>query len=277
MNKFNITAPGFKQFSNFLESRCGIVLTDNKQYLVQCRLAKLMQELSFNTLEQLVSAMSLSSGRSLTDKIVDVMTTNETLWFRDTHPYDVLDKKLFIELLNTSSSHMKIWSAACSTGQEPYSISMVASEFIAANPKSRGAKLEIVATDISSTALQAARKGEYELFALGRGLSKIRLEKFFNQVDTDTWGVKQQIKAAVAFKAINLLESYSMIGQQDVIFCRNVLIYFSSDLKRQILAKMHTQLKKGGYLVLGASESLTGMSDKFQMINYRPGIIYKAI
>jgi chemotaxis protein methyltransferase CheR len=236
-----------------------------------------MGEQSLASLELLVAAMSKASGRILTDKVIDAMTTNETLWFRDAHPYDVLNNRLFPEILTSSTSRMKIWSAACATGQEPYSMSMVASEFIEANPKARGARVEIVATDISSTALEAAKKGEYELFALGRGLSKQRQEKFFTQVNDETWKINQQIKATIAFKAINLLDSYAMIGQPDVIFCRNVLIYFSSDLKRKILEKLHGQLKKGGYLVLGASESLTGMSDKFQMIHCHPGILYKAI
>lgn len=276
MNSFTITPQGFKQFSSYLEDSCGIVLAENKQYLVQCRLAKVMGEHSFSGLEQLVKAMSVPSGKKLTNQIVDAMTTNETLWFRDSHPYEVLTKKIFPEFLTSSSSRLKIWSAACATGQEPYSISMVADEFTAANANVRGAKVDITATDISSTALEIAKKGEYELFALGRGLSKQRLEKYFTQVNSETWKINQNIKASIAFKAINLLDSYAMIGRPDVVFCRNVLIYFSSELKLQILEKIHKQLKPGGYLVLGASESLTGLSDKFEMIHCHPGILYKA-
>ncbi|MFT5706241.1 MAG: chemotaxis protein methyltransferase CheR [Oceanospirillaceae bacterium] len=276
MNSFTITSQNFKQFSSYLEDSCGIVLTDNKQYLVQCRLAKLMNENNFSGLEQLVAAMSKPSGKKLTNDVVDAMTTNETLWFRDSHPYEVLRKKLFPEFLNSSSSRMKVWSAACATGQEPYSMSMAASEYIEANSRIRGAKIDIIATDISPTALSVAKKGEYELFALGRGLSKERQKKFFTEIDNDTWKINQQIQASIAFKSINLLDSYAMIGRPDVIFCRNVLIYFSSDLKHKILQKLHAQLKPGGYLVLGASESLTGLSDKFEMVHCHPGILYKA-
>jgi len=276
MSAFVITPKGFKQFSSYLENSCGIVLAENKQYLVQCRLAKLMGEQSLSGLEQLVTKMTSAQGRGLTDQVVDAMTTNETLWFRDTHPYDVLKKRLFPELLASSTSNMKIWSAACATGQEPYSMSMVAQEYIEATNGLKGAKVSIVATDISSTALATAKKGEYELFALGRGLSKQRQDKCFTQVNEDTWKINDKIKAAVTFRAINLLESYSMIGNPDVIFCRNVLIYFSSELKKAILTKMHAQLKPGGYLVLGASESLPGLSDKFEMIHCHPGILYKA-
>ena len=276
MSSFTITPQGFKQFSNYLENSCGIVLAENKQYLVQSRLAKLMGEQPFSQLEQLVAAMTVPSGKTLTDKVVDAMTTNETLWFRDAHPYEVLSKVLFPEFLKNSSSRMKVWSAACATGQEPYSISMAASEYIEKSASLRGARMEIVATDISSTALEAAKKGEYELFALGRGLSKQRQEKFFTQVNDDTWKVNQEIQAPISFKGINLLDSYAMIGRCDVIFCRNVLIYFSSELKRSILQKLHGQLKPGGYLVLGASESLPGLAEKFDMIHCHPGILYKA-
>ncbi|NRA21776.1 MAG: protein-glutamate O-methyltransferase CheR [Oceanospirillaceae bacterium] len=276
MNPFTITPKGFKQFSSYLENSCGIVLADNKQYLVQCRLSKLMSDQALPGLEQLVDKMSTLQGRQLTDMVVDAMTTNETLWFRDSHPYDVLAKRLFPELLASSTSNMKIWSAACATGQEPYSISMAASEYIESKSNLKGAKLSIIATDISSTALNAAKKGEYELFALGRGLSSERQKKFFTQVYADTWRINQQIREAITFKAINLLDSYSMIGKPDVVFCRNVLIYFSSDLKRQILRKIHTQLSPGGYLVLGASESLSGLSDMFEMIHCHPGILYRA-
>lgn len=277
MNPFTITPQGFKQFSSYLENSCGIVLAENKEYLVQCRLSKLMSENALKDLDQLVKAMSGFSGKKLTDQVVDAMTTNETLWFRDTHPYEVLSTKLFPEFLTSSSSQLKIWSAACATGQEPYSISIAASEYIAAKSELKGAKISIVATDISTTALATAKKGEYELFALGRGLSKARQDKFFTQIKDDTWQVNAQIKAAIAFKSINLLDSYSMIGRPDVIFCRNVLIYFSSSLKKQILEKIHAQLKPGGYLVLGASESLPGLSDKFEVIHCRPGILYKAV
>lgn len=276
MTTFTITPQGFKQFSSYLEDSCGIVLAENKQYLVQCRLAKVMGENSFSGLEQLVKAMSVPSGKRLTNQIVDAMTTNETLWFRDSHPYEVLAKRLFPELLKSSTSRMKIWSAACATGQEPYSISMVADEYLSANSDCRGAKVDIVATDISSTALDIAKKGEYELFALGRGLSKERQSKYFTQVNSETWKINQQIKAAITFKSINLLDSYAMMGRLDVVFCRNVLIYFSSDLKLRILEKIHSQLKPGGYLILGASESLTGLSHKFEMIHCHPGILYRA-
>ncbi|EPJ44626.1 MAG: MCP methyltransferase, CheR-type [Osedax symbiont Rs1] len=276
MNSFNITSLGFKQFSRYLESSCGIVLAENKQYLVQCRLAKVMSENSYSDLEQLVSAMALPSGRMLKDQVVDAMTTNETLWFRDSHPYEVLIKKIFPELMNNSTSHIRVWSAACATGQEPYSISMVAQEFVEANPSARGAKISIVATDISSTALGLAKKGEYELFALGRGLSKRRQEKFFSKVKEGVWQVNQNVRACVLFKGINLLESYGMLGKLDLVFCRNVLIYFSTELKKVILQKIHAQLKTGGYLMLGASESLPDLSDKFEMIHCKPGIVYKA-
>lgn len=207
MATFTITAEGFKQFSAYLEKSCGILLADNKQYLVQSRLAKIMQENSFSQLDELVKVISAPSGRMLKDKIVDAMTTNETLWFRDNHPYEVLVKKLFPEYLTAPSSRIKIWSTACSTGQEPYSIAMVAREYLDSRPDMRSAGCDIVATDISPTVLEAAKKGEYEMFALGRGLSRERQEKFFTKTSDDRWQVKQEIKSRVAFRNLNLLDS----------------------------------------------------------------------
>jgi len=277
MTSFNITPAGFKQFSSFLEKSCGIVLTENKQYLVHCRLAKIMNQHAFADLESLIQAMSRSTERELNRLVIDAMTTNETLWFRDSHPYEVLKNKFLPEYITSSSSRVKIWSAACSTGQEPYSMAMVAAEYIEENAVCKGAKFDIVATDISTVALDLAKKGEYEAFALGRGLSDARKAKFFTQSQNNAWVVNSQIKSAVTFRAINLLDSYSMMDKVDIIFCRNVLIYFSADIKQKIIEKMHAQLKPGGYLVLGASESMPRLSNKFEMVHCRPGIVYKAI
>jgi chemotaxis protein methyltransferase CheR len=277
MTSFNITPAGFKQFSSFLEKSCGIVLTENKQYLVHCRLAKIMNQHAFSDLESLMQAMSRSSARDLNRLVIDAMTTNETLWFRDLHPYEVLKNKFLPEYISSSSSRVKIWSAACSTGQEPYSMAMVATEYIEANASCKGAKVDVIATDISSEALELAKKGEYEAFALGRGLSDGRKAKFFTQSQNNSWVVSPQIKSSITFRAINLLDSYSMIDKVDIIFCRNVLIYFSAEIKQKIIEKMHAQLKPGGYLVLGASESMPRLINKFEMVHCRPGIVYKAI
>lgn len=275
---FKITQDEFKGFSQFLEKNCGILLAEHKQYLVQSRLGKIMQENQLDSLAELVKRLERPAGNRLKDQVIDAMTTNETLWFRDAHPYEILKNKLLPEVKTAKRAQkLRIWSAACSTGQEPYSMSMVIDEFKRSNPGSFTAGEEIIATDISASALNQARAGQYEMLALGRGLDKERLQKFFRANPDGSWTVNPAIKARIRFQSLNLLGQYSSLGQFDIIFCRNVLIYFSSELKTEILRKMHRQLVPGGYLLLGASESLSGLSDKYKMIHCRPGIIYQAV
>ena len=275
---FKITPDEFKTFSQFLEKNCGILLADHKQYLVQSRLGKIMQEHKFSSLNDLVAKLQGFGGTQLKDQVIDAMTTNETLWFRDTHPYDILKNRLLPELKDKKRSQkLRIWSAACSTGQEPYSMSMIIDEYKRANPGTLTAGEEIIATDISASALQQARSGQYEMLALGRGLEKERLQRYFSANPNGSWTINPMIKARVRFQSINLLGQYTGLGQFDIIFCRNVLIYFSSELKTDILRKMRKQLVPGGFLLLGASESLSGLNDIYKMIHCRPGIIYQAI
>ncbi|MBV0934062.1 CheR family methyltransferase [Marinobacterium weihaiense] len=275
---FSITPAEFKEFSGFLEKSCGILLADHKQYLVQSRLGKIMQQQGCSSLSDLVSRLNRAGGGVLKEQVIDAMTTNETLWFRDVHPYEILHNRLLPELQGGNRfQKLRIWSAACSTGQEPYSISMVIDEFKQTHPGAFSSGEEILATDISSTVLDQARRGEYEMLALGRGLSQDRLHKYFQSTPSGSWTITPKIKSRVRFQSLNLLGSYSGLGQFDLIFCRNVLIYFSSDVKLEILRKLHRQLRPGGYLLLGASESLSGLSDLYKMIHCRPGIIYQAI
>ncbi|GAA0688630.1 protein-glutamate O-methyltransferase CheR [Marinobacterium maritimum] len=275
---FSITPEEFREFSSFLEKNCGILLAEHKQYLVQSRLGKIMQQQECKNLRDLVTRLNRPGGGLLKEQVIDAMTTNETLWFRDVHPYEILKERLLPELKDGNRfQKLRIWSAACSTGQEPYSISMVIDEFKQSSPGAFSSGEEILATDISSTVLDQARRGEYEMLALGRGLSQERLHKYFESLPSGSWTINGKIKSRVRFQSLNLLGPYSALGQFDLIFCRNVLIYFSSDVKLEILRKMHRQLRPGGYLLLGASESLSGLSDLYKMIHCRPGIIYQAI
>ncbi len=275
---FSITTEDFRQFSSFLEESCGILLAEHKQYLVQSRLSKIMREQSCGSLKDLVSRLQRPGGNALKENVINAMTTNETLWFRDIHPYDILAKRLLPEIASERKfQKLRIWSAACSTGQEPYSISMVIEEFKRSNPGLFSSGEEILATDISTQVLDQAKRGEYEMLALSRGLSQERLKKYFTSSSDGSWKVQPGIKSRVRFQSLNLLGQYGSLGQFDIIFCRNVLIYFSSDVKLEILRKMRRQLRPGGYLLLGASESLSGLSDIYKMIHCRPGIIYQAI
>ncbi|AZZ91382.1 methyltransferase domain-containing protein [Hahella sp. KA22] len=267
----------YDKFRDFLQKACGIVLGDNKQYLVQSRLRRIMADEKIETVGELVDKMSRSMRSPLREAVVDAMTTNETLWFRDVHPFRILEEKILPELsANKGVTQIRIWSAACSTGQEPYSISMVTDEYRRKNLGGMRAALSIVATDLSASVLSAARKGEYEMLAIGRGLSKERMASYFTKTPDGSWKIKPEVARCVEFRSLNLLDSYSLLGKFDVIFCRNVLIYFSAELKKDILSRMHSALKPGGYLILGASESLGNLPDKFEMVHCSPGIIYRA-
>nr|WP_026340248.1 protein-glutamate O-methyltransferase CheR [Amphritea japonica] len=272
-----ITEQEFDRFCLFLEQACGILLAKHKQYLVESRLSKILIDGQYGSLGRLVDSLSLPGKSHLKEQVINAMTTNETLWFRDIHPYEILKGKLLPELASSlSGQRLKIWSAACSTGQEPYSISMILDEFKSENPGVFSYGEEVVATDICTRVLEQARQAEYEMLALGRGLSQDRLKTFFEPGKSEAWSLKPQIKNRVRFRELNLLGSYVGIGSCDIVFCRNVLIYFSTERKREILQKIHKTLKPGGYLLLGASESVAELNDLFEMVHCRPGIIYKA-
>lgn len=267
----------FKAFRDFLQKACGIDLGENKQYLVTSRLGRLLIQHKLTSLSELMRAITTDVRGQLREKVINAMTTNETLWFRDVYPFEVLEKKLLPEISQKlGSAQLRIWSAAASTGQEAYSISMNIDRFKSANPSALKGGEKIIATDISTKALDLAIKGEYESLAIGRGLAKDRLEKYFTQIGDGRYKINQNIAARVEFKNMNLMHSYTLLGKFDVVFCRNVLIYFSSELKKDILDRIHSVLKPGGYLILGSSEALSNMHDKFNMIQCRPGIIYQA-
>ncbi len=172
---------------------------------------------------------------------------------------------------------IRIWSAACSSGQEPYSISMMAEEFKIKNIGTLPRQVQIVATDLSTTVLEQARIGEYDKLSVMRGLSSERLERFFDKTPEGNWKVRSILRDRIDFRPINLMDSYAGLGKFDIVFCRNVLIYFNADLKRQILQKIHAALKPQGILYLGSSEGLAGAADLFEMVRCEPGILYKAI
>nr|WP_086941134.1 protein-glutamate O-methyltransferase [Thaumasiovibrio occultus] len=274
MTAISISDQEYRDFSRFLEGQCGIVLGDSKQYLVRSRLMPLVQRFSTVSLSALLQ--QVISGRNLELRVaaVDAMTTNETLWFRDTYPYTVLADRLLPELAALKRP-IKIWSSACSSGQEPYSISMTALETQAKRPGVLPSGVQITATDISSSMLENARQGIYDTLALGRGLSLERKRAFFEDAGNGSMKIAERVKKQVAFRPQNLMGSYALLGRFDIIFCRNVLIYFSPEMKAKVLNQMAMALNPGGYLILGASESLTGLTEKFEMIRCNPGIIYR--
>lgn len=264
----------YHQFREFLEQQCGIVLGENKQYLVKSRLAPLMAKFNVDSLGDLVSRTLSPTERQLRAAVIDAMTTNETLWFRDEYPFELLKSRLFPSFTGQRTP-LKIWSAASSSGQEPYSIAMSALEYQQANPGSLPGNVQIIGTDISNTMLDHCKYAHYDSLALSRGLSPERKRLFFENGDNGMSKVKDSVKKSVSFRQLNLLGSYSLMGRFDIVFCRNVLIYFAPEIKMQILSQIHGVLNKGGYLFLGASESLSNLSQDFDMIRCNPGIVYQ--
>jgi len=270
----------FDQFRQFLQEASGIALGDNKQYLVTNRLRRIMDEHSLASFGELVRAARSGSNRRLRDQVVDAMTTNETFWFRDVYPFEQLTRRLLPQLMAPDQrmfGSVRIWCAACSSGQEPYSASIAIEEYKRASMGTLNRPVQIVATDLSPTMLEQAKQGTYDRLSILRGLSAERLERYFDQSGDNAWKIKPFIKERVEFRPINLLDSYAGLGRFDIIFCRNVLIYFDAELKRSILQKMHAALKPGGILFLGSSEGLSSAADLFEMVRCEPGILYKAI
>ncbi|MCW8901944.1 MAG: protein-glutamate O-methyltransferase CheR [Gammaproteobacteria bacterium] len=273
MDQSPIAVNEYDLFRRYLEDACGIVLGENKHYLVTSRLKRVTEEFSFPSLSEMMHTLVKGNDRHLREKVIDAMTTNETMWFRDVYPFEILKKDLLPELA-AKKAPIRIWSAASSTGQEAYSISMAVSEFQQSNPGKLTSTVEIVGTDISQTVVNQAKQGGYDELSVVRGLSPERRDKFFRKQD-DKWVIASDIMQRTRFTELNLLNNYSLLGKFDIIFCRNVLIYFSSEMKKDILERMGQILKPGGTLILGGSESPTGYTKAFGMQRYPDGVVYR--
>lgn len=261
----------YQAFRAFLEQSCGIVLGDNKQYLVSSRLGHLMQREGIKDLGELVYRVQQHGGQRLRGMVIEAMTTNETQWFRDTYPFTILQDTLLPEFVKRGQQQLRIWSAACSSGQEAYSLSIALEEY-----RARGARIEaeIVGTDISPAMIAQAKEARYTASTINRGLSAERRDRYFQRNGED-WQVRPEIRRRAQFMVHNLLDSYASLGRFDIIFCRNVLIYFSADSRENILNRMIQQMRPGGYLIVGASESLARHANDLQMIRSHGGVIYR--
>lgn len=269
-----IDAKSYQLFSEFLAKQCGIVLGTGKQYLVRSRLSPLLNTFNKATMTDLIGSVVNGLDRNLRTAVIDAMTTNETLWFRDGYPFELLARELLPEL-GKLRRKVRIWSAACSSGQEPYSIAMSILEYQQARGPLFPAGVEIIGTDLSTAMLNRCRQAEYDSFSLARGLSSQRKSRFFEPTEGNNMRLCQQVRDMVSFRPINLLDSYVPLGSFDIVFCRNVLIYFDNEVKSKILQQIAAGLQKDGILFLGASESISGLTDKFTMVRANPGLYYR--
>lgn len=271
----SISNEQYNDFCNFLEQQSGIVLGTSKQYLIVSRLSPLVSQFNLSSISELIEKAMNVANRQVRLEVIDAMTTNETMWFRDGYPYEMLKETILPELAKTHTmSPIKIWSAASSSGQEPYSIAMTCFETNIPRLKTP-AGVQIVGTDISPTMLSLCKQGMYDYIALNRGLSAERKKLFFTKVSEQCMSVNEEIKRLVNFKLFNLLDHYGSMGKFDVIFCRNVLIYFSPQVKSKIINQLAQSLNPNGYLFLGASESVSGLTDRFDMERNERGIVFR--
>ncbi len=274
MATLQISSQDYDDFRRYLEEASGIVLGNNKHYLVTSRLNRLMREFEIEDFSSLMKRLKLERKSKLHERIVDAMTTNETLWFRDIYPFEVLKHIILPELTQQKPRQLRIWSAASSSGQEAYSISITLQEYLASKPGSLPVNIQIIGTDISPSMLHEANNAQYDKLSLARGMSEERLKRYFVQKG-DKWEVRPEIRSRVSFRELNLLNNFSALGKFDIVFCRNVLIYFSSELKTDILNRIAKLLSPGGYLFLGGSESPTSYTDAFELVRTPKGVAYR--
>jgi chemotaxis protein methyltransferase CheR len=263
-----VTPQDYDFLRRLLKDRSGLDLSADKQYLVESRLVPLARRAGLPGIPELVAKIKAGAER-LTSDVVEAMTTNETFFFRDKIPFDHLREAILPALVQARASRrsLRIWSAASSTGQEPYSIAMCVKEFAGL----AGWRVEILATDLSQEVLEKSKAGLYSQFEVQRGLPIQMLVKYFTQAG-ELWQLNGDIRGMVQHRQLNLLQDFSHLGTFDVIFCRNVLIYFDLDTKVGIFDRLSRMLEPDGVLALGAAESVVGISDAFRPNPERRGL-----
>jgi len=260
----------FELISGLLKQRSGLVLPIDKVYLLESRLTPIAHKRGLETLDDLVNEVRLKRKEDLLTEITEAMTTNESFFFRDNKPFDLFKDTVMPQLMQSRSSKRKlrIWCAAASTGQEPYSLAIILKEMEAKLP---GWNIEIIGTDISQEVLDKAKVGLFSQFEVQRGLPIQLLIKYFNQVG-DMWQISDEIKNMVSYRKFNLLDPFTLLGSFDVIFCRNVLIYFDQPTKTEVLERMRKLIPDDGTLFLGAAETVLGITDKFKPVQGQRGL-----
>ena len=265
-----MTPLDYEFLRKLLKERSGLDLSSDKQYLVESRLVPLARKAGLAGIPDLVQKMKAGAAEALTSDVVEAMTTNETFFFRDKIPFDHLKDTMLPALLQARGARraLRIWCAASSTGQEPYSIAMCLKEL---GPAIAGWKVDIVATDLSQGVLEKSKAGIFSQFEVQRGLPIQLLVKYFTQVG-DMWQLNPDIRSMVQHRQLNLLQDFAHLGAFDIIFCRNVLIYFDQDTKTDIFERLSRVIETDGFMVLGAAESVVGISDVFKPHSERRGL-----
>ena len=259
----------YEYLRKFLKENSGLDLSADKQYLIESRLLPLARKAGLPGIGELVQKLQGGSP-ALVTSVVEAMTTNETFFFRDKVPFDHFRDHIMPEIIKARASRrsVRIWCAAGSTGQEPYSLAMCLKEMGAALT---GWRIEIIATDLSQEVLEKAKAGVYSQFEVQRGLPIQHLVKYFKP-NGETWQINPELRAMIQHRQLNLLHDFAQLGTFDVIFCRNVLIYFDQDTKINIFNRLARQIESDGFLVLGAAETVVGLTDAFKPVPDRRGL-----
>ena len=261
MPERRVDAAAFRELAEFIRFKSGIILDESKTYLVETRLGPLLDEFKLETYMEL--CRRAHSDQRVMNRLIDEISTNETSFFRDNSPFELLKFRLIPEVMDRlSGAHdqVKIWSAASSTGQEVYSIAIACREIIGPAAANR---VRIVGTDISDSAVRRASMGSYSELELGRGLPTEYLGRYF-RAEGARWKVSDELRAMASFKQMNLLENCGSIGSFDIVFCRNVAIYFDNDSRRGLFERIARQLRPHGALLIGSSETMIGVTNIFE-------------
>lgn len=266
-----LQATDFSFVTQMVRQRSSIDLQPGKEYLVESRLAPIARQLGEQDVSGLVARLR-KGDPSLSDAVVDALTTNETSWFRDSHPFDAFVNQLLPDVAKTSATRsVTVWSAACSSGQEAYSMAMLLLDWLPSHP---GFSARILGTDISQKMVDRARAGRFSQLEVNRGLRAPYLVKYFDQIGRD-WVLRQPVRDLCRFERGNLAQHPSGIPTADIVFLRNVLIYFDLDTKRAVLSNVRKVLRPGGYLVLGGAESTLNLDDAFQRMELGKAVVFR--
>jgi len=268
-----ISANDFQYISKMVQDLSAIVLETGKEYLVESRILPLAKKEGFESIEDLVRSLRSGPKNGLSTKVVDAMTTNETSFFRDIHPFETLKNHIIPGLIKKrgATKQLNIWSGASSSGQEPYTFAMILRENF---PELRTWKVNYMSSDISHEMLDRCKKGIYSQLEINRGLPATLMVKYFERHGTE-WQAKEELRNMVEFRYLNLCEKWPILPKMDLVLLRNVLIYFDVEMKKKILKQIQDLLQPDGYLFLGAAETTMSLNDSFERMDYKQSGCYR--
>jgi chemotaxis protein methyltransferase CheR len=270
-----MTEQDYDYIRQVLQERSAIVLDSGKQYLVEARLAPLVRQLNLGSISELVRQLRTRPANGLLVQVVEAMVTTETSFFRDVHPFETLRKTVLPELirLRQEERRLNVWCAACSSGQEPYSLALLLREHF---PELARWNVQLLATDLSREMLARAREGRYNQIEANRGLPAHLLVKYFQQHGL-SWQLREDVRAAVEFRELNLAKPWPLLPRMDLVFLRNVMIYFEVETKKAILGRLSRVLRPDGYLVLGGAETTFNLDDSYRRVEALKGGFYQLV